>query len=85
MNKKGQVNKLSGFALTLVVFTIILAIGLAVLSQLGSSLTAGSQEANTTTEMIGYMADIPGWIPVVVVAMIGGIVLFLVIRQFGGR
>jgi len=83
-DKKGQVNKLTGFALTLVVFTVVLAIGLTVLSNLNDNLTANTAEANATAEMIESMATIPGWIPVIIVAMVGGIVLFLVIRQFSG-
>jgi len=84
MQKKAQVNKLTGFALTLVVFAIVLAVGLSVLSKLNSSLTSGTAERNATTALISYMGEIPGWIPVIIVAMIGGIVLFLVIKQFGG-
>lgn len=85
MTNKGQVNKLTGFALVLVVFTVVLAIGLSVLSKLNDNLTAGTAEQNATADIIGYMAEIPGWIPVIIVAMVGGIVLFLVIKQFGGR
>lgn len=84
MKNKGQVNKLTGFALVLVVFTVVLAVGLNMLSQLSSNLTSGSAEANATDSMITNLATIPGWIPVIIVAMVGGIVLFLVIRQFGG-
>ena len=85
MDKKGQLNKLTGFALTIVIFTVVLAVGLNVLGELSDNLTADSYEANATDEILESMADIPGWIPVIIVAMIGGIVLFLVIRQFGGR
>jgi hypothetical protein len=83
-NKKGQVSKLTGFALTLVIFTVVLAVGFSVLSKLNSNLTEGTAERNATTQIITYMGEIPGWIPVIIVAMIGGIVLFLVIKQFGG-
>ncbi len=81
--KRAQVSALTGFALTLVVFTIVLAIGFSVLSKLNSNLTTDSAEKNATTKMITYMGEIPGWIPVVIVAMIGGIVLYLVLKQFG--
>lgn len=84
MQKKGQVNKLTGFALTLVIFAVVLAVGFSVLSKLNANLTVGTAEANATTSIITYMSEIPGWIPVIIVAMIGGIVLFLVIKQFGG-
>ena len=85
MQKKAQVNKLTGFALTLVVFAIVLAVGLAILSKLSDSLTTGTAEKNATVAIIDAMAEIPGWIPVIIVAMIGGIVLFLVLKQFGGN
>ena len=39
---------------------------------------------NATASNISNVGTIPSWIPVIIVAMIGGIVLFLVIRQFGG-
>ena len=83
MKKKAQ-QQLTGFALVLVVFTIVLAVGLSILSKLNTSLPSGSAERNSTTAMISYIGEVPGWIPVIIVAMIGGIVLFLVIKQFGG-
>lgn len=174
MKKKAQVNKLTGFALTIVVFAIVLAVGLAILGKLQTSqqttstafysnstftgdnvtavdftpadivtdsggkahLVAGSctnvklanasnvdktaeftvagctaiiidedaslnatnikanftytynvysASANATASNISHLGEVPGWIPVIIVAMIGGIVLFLVIKQFGGR
>lgn len=37
---------------------------------------------NVTAQNISGISSIPTWIPVIIVAMIGGIVLFLVIKQF---
>jgi len=102
MKNKAQVNKLTGFALTLVVFAVVLAVGLSVLSNLrlqecefevadgnclnstGGTSYDGEESAsmNATTEMSDALGTVPGWIPVIIVAMVGGIVLFLVIRQF---
>jgi hypothetical protein len=160
MTKKAQVNKLTSFALTLVVFAIVLAIGLSILtrmrdsqrsigsafdsnntftplnatsvtfavgnaltctgaaivnnsgtdvtssftvsgcyatlkdvSQNNTAMTANytfsyyeySASYNASASNISAMGEIPGWVPVIIVAIIGGIVLFLIIRQFGNR
>ena len=107
MKRKAQ-QQLTGFALTLVVFAVVLAVGLTISSKLyqnecqyGWSASAGrclnstggtagspgdlTASYNSTTAMVGYMGEIPGWIPVIIVAFIGGVVLFLVIKQFGGK
>lgn len=85
MDKKGQVNKLSGFALTMVVFTVIIAVGLSIMATLASNLDTGSAAQNATNNMITHVSAIVGWIPIIVTALVGSIVLFLVIRNFGGR
>lgn len=85
MSKKGQVEKLSGFALTLGVFAIILAVVFVILSNLAtnSAIEAGSYAANATRDMQSALFGLVGWMPIIVVAFIGGLVLFLVIKQFG--
>jgi len=161
MQKKAQVNKLTGFVLTLVVFTLVLGIGFSIMSKMRDSqrttdsafdsnttftainatavtfgvgdqltctgvkikngsnladvtssftvsncaatlsnininntvLTANytytyyvlSSSYNATAANISHMNEIPGWIPVIIVAMIGGLILFLVIKQFGAK
>lgn len=45
---------------------------------------AYSKSYNATAQNISGISSIPGWLPVIIVAFIGGVVLFLVIKQFGG-
>ena len=77
-------NALTGFALTLTVFIVTLAIGLTITSQLSDNLDEGSVEKNATDEMIEATAEIPGWIPIIIIAVIGSLVLLLLFKAFGG-
>ena len=158
-NKKGNVNKLTGYALTFVVFALVLAMGFAVLTKfqlqqrttgsafdLNSTFTTLNQTAvdfsaddqltctdvniwnstnranitdqfsisgclatlennnlnntlmtanytythyiysasyNATSENVSGIQTLPTWIPIIIVALIGGVVLYIIIRQIG--
>lgn len=81
-NNRGNVNMLTAIGWGLVMFAIIVGIGLVVLSKLAD--TVGTGTANTTINYVmGQMGSdgLAGWIPVVIVVLIAGIVLAL----FGGK
>lgn len=44
-----------------------------------------SASYNATAENVSALSTIPSWFPIIIVAFIGGIVLFLIIKQFGGK
>jgi hypothetical protein len=75
------VEQLTAIGWGLTMFAIIIGIGLVVLSKLSDTVGAGS--ANTTIQyVITQMGStgLAGWIPVVIVVLIAGLVLAL----FGG-
>lgn len=80
-NKKGNIGTLTAVGWGLTMFAIIVGIGLVVLNKLGDTV-GGS--ANTTIQYIMTQmgsSGLAGWIPVVIVVLIAGIVLAL----FGGK
>lgn|SRR3990167_3566949 len=84
LKKKGQLQSLNGLVLGLLVLAITLAVGFVILTTLGANYAAGSYVRNMTDSFQSALASIPGWAPVIIIAAVGGIVLFLVVRQFGG-
>ena len=91
-NKKGQVmDQLGALGVGVASLVIILAVTFLVLSQTGaqaagnSSMTdCYSQACNSTRELTSAAATIPGWVPLIILVSIGGLILFLVAR-FGSR
>ena len=87
MNKKGQVFDnisalgvgIAGLAITLIVVFLILA---NVASN--SQVTANNNASVAVDELQSAADDIPGWVPLVVIAVIGAILLSLV-ALFKGR
>lgn len=159
--KKAQVNQLTGFALTIMVFAVVLAVGLSVMTELydsevttssrhdgnesftglvgsfidyddatynclscsnlniynnsGTNITSSfvlsnancsanltvsaenntvmtanytcsfytySASANATSESLTAVSELPGWTPVIIIAVVGGLVLFLVVKRY---
>ena len=70
-------------AMGIVTFVIVAAIGLLIVSGFQDQMTADSAEYNATAEGITGISDLVGWLPVIVVIVIGAILLFLM-RGFGG-
>ena len=98
-NKKGQMglDNLQGIVWLLVVIGIMIAIGLVVLTELYDSdattsytdptnlSTAYTNEAGTAlNETIDAIAEIPGWLTIIVIVVIAAIILGLV-QFFRGR
>lgn len=83
--KKAQANKLVGFVLSIVILAVVTAVGLAILAKLSGVLDAGSAARNAVDEMIDAIAEIPGWVPIIIIAVVGGLVIFLMFRSFQGQ
>jgi len=77
MNKKGLA-QLGALVIALVVVGIVLVVGFSVLDKLQATQTANSYGYNATTNVITALDDIPGWLPVIVVVAIAGVVLALI-------
>jgi len=82
-NKKGF-QALSGIIMTIVLVALVLGVGFMVLSQFQKQLTPSSSEANATGEIITALATVPGWISILIIVAIAGIVIAYLMGWFGG-
>lgn len=80
---KGVLNQLAGLVISLVVVGIVLVIGFSIMATMQGTLTVGTAAYNATTQTISGMAQIPTWIPIIVVAVIGAVILGIVYLYMG--
>ena len=85
--KKGQLDNLGGLIQTLGFLAILLAVVFLVVAQIRTQVIAVENASsddvkgygmNATAQVLNSMADIPNWIPVIVITIIGGILLGLI-------
>ena len=87
MNKRGQsVAGLQGFVWTLGIIGIMLAIVLVVLNRFAHAPGVNGTAQSAVNTTIAAIADIPGWLPIIVIIVIAAIILTLVFvfRRAGG-
>ncbi len=83
-NKKGQaISQLQSLIVPLIGIGIVLVIGFLIMAETKTQLTAqgvadDSAAMNGTNDTINAMADIPGWLPIIVITVIGAILIGLV-------
>ena len=81
MTNKGQVfDQLGGLGIGIAVLAISLVVVFLIMSQTAANTTVAA-DANATaalTTLQNAASDIPGWVPLVVIAVIGAILLSLV-------
>ena len=82
-DNKGQVvGGLQVFVMSIVTIGVTLAIGLYVLEQVSSSMTADGASANATDEIITALATAPTWIALLVVVVFASAILaYFYMRQ----
>jgi len=81
LNKKGQVfSQIQGLGVGLAGMVIVFAVVFLILAQVGSNaqVVANTNATAAVDTLQEAAADIPGWVPLVVIAIIGGILLGLV-------
>ena len=91
MKKKGQIGQLQSLIVPLVGIAILLVIGFLIFAEVRTNETVAgasgvcSTEAvdanyacNGTLEVIDALGDLPGWLPIIVIVVIGAILLSLV-------
>jgi len=88
IRKKGQLDQLGGLIQALGFIAILLAVVFlvvaAVKTQVAEQGSTSSAAYNATEEVQEAMSDVPGWLPIIVIAVIGGILLTL-IQFFRGK
>ncbi len=99
MNKRGVIEQLQSLIVPLVGIALVLVVGFLIMAKVkeqiisteglesdGSSATNlnGTYAFNATQRTMSAMDDIPDWLPVIIITMIGAILLGLV-SMFGRR
>ncbi len=86
--KKGQVGGLQGFILSIVTVSIVLAVGLIVLSELETAAKVGgvstgnaTNASNATASIITKLATVPTWIGIIIIISLAFIVLSFFIKK----
>lgn len=86
-NKRGQTGGLSslyGGILTIAAIGILLALVMYILTQIGTSLPAGSNAQNATGTIVEQFVDFLPWLGIILLVLAAGVVLFFVISSFAG-
>ena len=87
-SKKGVIENLGQMITGLVAIALVLTVGFLIFAEVGSqaatkdgsaSLSAcNSYACNGTKTVTSAMADIPGWLPIIVITIIGALLIGLV-------
>ena len=80
LKKKGAIAELMPLVMALVTIGIMLVVGFLILSELAAN-TKVAADTNATvavTEVQNAMQDIPGWLPIIVITVIGALLIALV-------
>jgi len=80
MNKKGQIEALVPLVISLVVIGILLVVAFLIFSQVAANDTVVA-DGNATAAIEAVQSatdDIPGWLPIIVVVVIGALLIGLV-------
>ena len=79
-NKKGVIDQLSPMVISLVAIGITLAVGFLVLAEISSNdaVMDNKNASVAVNETVSAMADIPGWLPIIVIVIIGALLLSLI-------
>jgi len=80
MNKKGQIEALVPLVISLVVIGILLVVAFLIFSQVAANSTVAA-DTNATAAIESVQSatdDIPGWLPIIVVVVIGALLIGLV-------
>ena len=86
MNKKGVFDQLGALGIGVATLVITLAVVFLILAQVGANtqVAADGNASAATTTLTTAAATIPGWVPLIILVAIGGLILALV-AVFGGR
>ena len=86
MKKKGQIQNLMPIVIALVAIGITLVVGFLILAEVADNtdVAADGNATAAVNEVQDAMSDIPGWLPIIVITVIGALLLGLV-AYFRGR
>ena len=79
-SKKGVIDQLAPMVIGLVAIGITIAIAFLIMAEVASnaSVTADTNASAAVDKVQGAMDDIPGWLPIIVITIIGALLIGLV-------
>ena len=79
-NKKGVIDQLAPVVISIVALAITIVVVFLILSQLASNTkVAADGNASTSVDTVqSALADIPGWLPIIIITIIGALLISLV-------
>jgi len=80
-----ELGGLQTLAITLVIITIVVAVGLQILADQKSDMTSGTLEYNATAQGLEAVAKIPDKLPMIVGVVLGIVVISIVIGYFATK
>ena len=85
-SKKGVVDQLMPVIISLVAIGVTLAVGFLILSTVktNSKVAADANATLGVAQTVSAMSDIPGWLPIIIITIIGALLIGLV-SMFRGR
>lgn len=80
MNKKGVIDQLAPVVIALISVGIILVVGFLIMSEVASNtkVTADNNASVAVDEVQDAMDDIPTWLPIIIITIIGALLISLV-------
>lgn len=85
-NKRGVIDQLMPVIIALVAIAVTIAVGFLILAEVAanSKVAADTNASAAVAETQSAMDDIPGWLPIIVITIIGALLIGLV-ALFRGR
>jgi uncharacterized protein (UPF0333 family) len=79
-NRKGQIDHLVPLVISLVVIGVLLVVAFLIMSEVASNstVTADGNASAAVDEVQEAMGTIPGWLPIIVIVVIGALLIGLV-------
>jgi len=86
LGKRGVFDQLTALGVGVAGLVITLAVVFLIMAQVGSNtqVAADANASAATSTLTSAAATIPGWVPLIILVAIGGLILALV-AVFGGR
>jgi len=81
MSKHGQLGGLAGMVTTIISIVVIAGLGIYTLSTMNNTGNLSSSAGETFATGMSVISQVINWLPLIVVAVIGGIVIFLFSRR----
>ena len=85
--KKAQLGNLPGLVIGLVVIGIVIVVGFLIMSQIASNsqVVADGNATAAVDTVQAAMDDIPGWLGIIVVTIIGAFLIGLIVNLFRSK